>query len=81
MLDTAFQRAQLQLIQKHNQEEEAANKERAQRRIEEGWQGNLGTLHELTCAGGHVSLGSCAWHIGKRRAGQGLNIDLAKSCY
>ena len=35
MLDTAFQRAQLQLIQKHNQEEEAANKERAQRRIEE----------------------------------------------
>ena len=31
MLDTAFQRAQLQLIQKHNQEEEAANKERTQR--------------------------------------------------
>ena len=35
MLDTAFQRAQLQLIQKHNQEEEAANNERTQRRIEE----------------------------------------------
>ena len=28
MLDTAFQRAQLQLIQKHNQDEEAANNER-----------------------------------------------------
>ena len=35
MLDTAFQRAQLQLIQKHNQDEEAANNERTQRRIEE----------------------------------------------
>ena len=32
MLDTAFQRAQLQLIQKHNQDEEAANNERTQRR-------------------------------------------------
>ena len=35
MLDTAFQRAQLQLIQKHNQDEEAASNERTQRRIEE----------------------------------------------
>ena len=35
MLDSAFQRAQLQLIQKHNQDEEAANNERTQRRIEE----------------------------------------------
>ena len=35
MLDTAFQRAQLQLIQKRNQDEEAANNERTQRRIEE----------------------------------------------
>ena len=35
MLDTAFQRAQLQLIQKHDQDEEAANNERTQRRIEE----------------------------------------------
>ena len=35
MLDTAFQRAQLQLIQKHNQDEEAANNERTQRRMEE----------------------------------------------
>ena len=35
MLDTAFQRAQLQLIQKHNQDEEAANNERTQRRIAE----------------------------------------------
>ena len=35
MLDTAFQRAQLQLIQKHSQDEEAANNERTQRRIDE----------------------------------------------
>ena len=35
MLDTAFQRAQLQLIQKHNQDEEAANNERTRRRIDE----------------------------------------------